>query len=52
MHSLTSTLDGGEWLAAFPRGKSPRCPLDMRPGGGTTHYFFNLPMINEENQHS
>jgi hypothetical protein len=36
-HSLTSTLDGGEWSASRPaalsQGKSPRYPLDRRLGG-------------------
>jgi hypothetical protein len=37
-HSLTSALDGSEWLAVHPgrftpQGKSSRYPLDRRLGG-------------------
>jgi hypothetical protein len=30
---FTSALDGGEWSASRPRGKSPRYPSDRRLGG-------------------
>jgi hypothetical protein len=38
VHSLTSALNGGEWLASrsgrlIPQGKSPPYPLDRRQGG-------------------